>query len=115
MREKEAIEKYGEDKVLIGVKRYEDTAKGMAMDAKDYFVKVIVEEGTTKILGSHIIGPHASILIHQIIPLMNTPEQSATPIMYGMDIHPSLSEVVTRAFNSLMPVAHYHHSHEHVH
>ncbi len=114
LREKEAIEKYGENKVLIGVKRYEDTAKGMAMDAKDYFVKVIVEAGTSRILGAHIIGPHASILIHQIIPMMYTPEQSAGPIMYGMDIHPSLSEVVTRAFNSLMPVAHYRHSHEHV-
>ncbi len=114
LREKEAIEKYGENKVLIGVKRYEDTAKGMAMDAKDYFVKVIVEAGTSRILGAHIIGPHASILIHQIIPMMYTPEQSAGPIMYGMDIHPSLSEVVTRAFNSLMPVAHYRASHEHV-
>jgi mycothione reductase len=114
LREKEAIEMYGDDKVLIGIKRYEDTAKGMAMDAKDYFVKVIVEAGTSKILGAHIIGPHASILIHQIIPLMYTPEQSATPIIYGMDIHPSLSEVVTRAFYSLMPVAHYRHSHEHI-
>ena len=114
LREKEAIEKYGEDKVLIGVKRYEDTTKGMAMDAKDYFVKVIVEVGTSRILGAHIIGPHASILIHQIIPMMYTPEQSAGPIMYGMDIHPSLSEVVTRAFNSLMPVVQYRYSHEHV-
>ena len=115
LREKEAIEKYGEDKVLIGIQKYEDIAKGMAMEVKDYFVKVIVEAGTERILGAHIIGPHASILIHQIIPLMYTPEQSAGPIMYGMDIHPALSEVVTRAFNSLMPAAHYHHSHEHSH
>ena len=115
LREMEAIEKYGEDKVLIGIQKYEDTAKGMAMEVKDYFVKVIVEAGTDRILGAHIIGPHASILIHQIIPLMYTPEQSAGPIMYGMDIHPALSEVVTRAFNSLMPAAHYHHSHEHSH
>ncbi|MCD4842427.1 MAG: dihydrolipoyl dehydrogenase [Methanosarcinales archaeon] len=113
LREKEAIEKYGEDKILIGFKKYEDTAKGQAMDAKGYFVKVIVEAGTNRILGAHIIGPHASILIHQIIPLMYTPEQSAGPIMYGMDIHPALSEVVSRAFNSLMPVAHYHHILEH--
>ncbi len=35
------------------------------------------------------------------------------PIMYGMDIHPALNEVVSRAFNSLMPVAHYHHILEH--
>jgi mycothione reductase len=113
LRENEAIEEYGEDKILIGFQKYEDTAKGQAMNAKDYFVKVIVGAGTNRILGAHIIGPHASILIHQIIPLMYTPEQSADPINYGMDIHPALSEVVSRAFNSLMPVAHYHHILEH--
>jgi len=107
--EKEAIEKYGPDKLMIGFHRYEDTAKGEAMDAKDYFVKVIVERGTLKILGAHIIGPYASVLIHEIIPLMYTREQNAKPILDGMHIHPALSEVVERAFRSLMPPEHYHH------
>src|SRR5213596_3360115 len=44
--EKEAVEKYGPDKVLIGFQKYEDTAKGEAMNVKDYFVKVIVEAET---------------------------------------------------------------------
>ncbi|MDH5702529.1 MAG: dihydrolipoyl dehydrogenase, partial [Candidatus Bathyarchaeota archaeon] len=74
--EKEAIEKYGKNKVLIGIYRYEDTAKGEAMGVKDYFVKVIVEKETMKILGAHIIGPYASVLIQEIINLMYTPEQS---------------------------------------
>jgi mycothione reductase len=113
LREKEAIEKYGEDKLLIGFYRYEDTAKGEAMDAKDYFVKVIVERGTMKILGAHIIGPYASVLIHEIIPLMYTQEQSAKPIRDSMHIHPALSEVVERAFRSLMPPEHYRHILEH--
>ena len=108
LREKEAIEKYGADKLLIGFHRYEDTAKGEAMDAKDYFVKVIVERGTLKILGAHIIGPYASVLIHEIIQLMYTHEQSAKPILDGMQIHPALNEVVERAFRSLMPPEHYH-------
>jgi len=111
--EKEAIEKYGADKLMIGFHRYEDTAKGEAMDAKDYFVKVIVERGTMKILGAHIIGPYASILIHEIIPLMYIHEQSAKPILDGMHIHPALSEVVNRAFSSLMSLEHYHHLIEH--
>ena len=102
LREKEAIEKYGEDNVLIGMYLYENTAKGEAMGVKDYFVKVIVENGTKKILGAHIIGPYASILIQEIINLMYTPEQSAEPIIYGMHIHPALNEVVERAFSSLM-------------
>lgn len=111
--EKEAIEKYGANKLLMGFYRYEDTAKGEAMDAKDYFVKVIVERGTMKILGAHIIGPYASVLIHEIIPLMYTHEQSAKPILDGMHIHPALSEVVERAFRSLLPPEHYHHLIEH--
>ncbi len=107
MREIEAIEKYGE--VLIGFKKYEDTAKGEAMDVKDFFVKVILEKGTDRILGAHIIGPHASILIQEIVNLMNTADESNAPAIRGMHIHPALSEVVQRAFHSVMPAAHYHH------
>lgn len=113
LREKEAIEKYGRDKVLIGIRRYQDTAKGEAMNAKDYFAKVIIEDGTMKILGAHIAGPYASILIHEIVNLMYTPEQSAKPIIEGMHIHPALSEVVDKAFYSLMPPEQYHHMMEH--
>ncbi len=109
LREREAIKKFGVNKLLIGFHRYEDTAKGEAMDAKDYFVKVIVERGTMKILGAHIIGPYASVLIHEIIPLMYTVERNAKPIFDGMHIHPALNEVVERAFRSLMPPEHYHH------
>jgi len=109
LKETEAVEKYGKSNLLIGIQRYEDTAKGLAMGVKDYFVKVIVESTTTKVLGAHIIGPNASVLIQEIIDLMYTPTQSAEPIIEGMHIHPSLSEVVQRAFASRMPVAQYHH------
>ncbi len=115
LREEEAVRKYGSDKVLIGFHKYEDTAKGEAMNAKDYFVKVIVEADTQRILGAHIVGPEASILIHEIIPLMYTPEGSFRPIRDMMHIHPALSEVVDRAFQSLMAPEHYHHEMEHSH
>jgi len=113
LREIEALEKYGKDRVLIGIQRYQDTAKGEAMGVKDYFIKVIVEKGSMRILGSHIIGPYASILIQEIINLMYTPEQSAEPIINGMHIHPALNEVVERAFSSLMPSDQYHSVIEH--
>src|SRR5208283_2095380 len=109
MGEQKTIEKYGKDKVVIGLKFFEDTAKGRAMEIKDYFVKVILYEDEENILGAYIIGSHASILIHQIIPLMYTESRSTEPIMRGMDIPPSLSEVVTRAFYSRMSLEHYHH------
>jgi mycothione reductase len=109
LKEKEAVEKYGKENVLIGLERFEDTAKGEAMGLKDFFAKVIVENKSNKILGAHIIGPQASILIQEIITLMYTPRQSPDPITHGMHIHPALSEVVEGAFQSLMAPDHYHH------
>ncbi|WP_292374532.1 dihydrolipoyl dehydrogenase [Methanosarcina sp. UBA411] len=114
MKERGAVENYGEERILIGLKFFEDTAKGSAMEIRDYFVKVILDAEEGRILGAHIIGPQASVLIHQIIPLMYTESRSPEPIMRGMDIHPSLSEVVTRAFYSRLPPEHYHHFLKHI-
>jgi len=108
LREKETIAQFGPDRVVIGFERYEDTAKGEAMAVKDYFVKVILERDNLRILGAHIIGPEASVLIQEIINLMYTPEQSARPLLDAMHIHPALSEVVQRAFRSLMTPEQYH-------
>src|SRR2546422_4364471 len=109
LKEAEAVERYGEADVLIGFERYEDTAKGEAMNAKDYFVKVVLERSPRKILGAHIIGPYASILIQEIINLMYTPDRSARPMQDAIHIHPSLSEDVQRAFGALMSPKEYHH------
>ncbi len=107
--EKEAMDEYGEDNLLIGISRYQDTAKGKAMGTKNYFVKVIVDRKERNIIGAHIIGPHASVLIHEIINLMYTPSRSIRPIVEGMHIHPALSEVVDKSFQNLMLPEQYHH------
>lgn len=112
--EKEAIEKHGKENILIGFYRYKDTAKGEAMNAKDYFVKLIVKSDG-KILGAHIIGPYASVLIQEIINVMYTQEQGVDVINRAIHIHPSMSEVVQRAFSSIMPVDDYHHIMTHNH
>jgi dihydrolipoamide dehydrogenase len=109
LKEKEALDRYGKENMLIGIHRYEDTAKGEAMGVKDYFVKVIVLKDTKRIVGAHIIGPQASVLIQEIINLMYTADQSAEPLTKAMHIHPALSEVVARAFGSLMTPELYHH------
>jgi dihydrolipoamide dehydrogenase len=107
LREKEAIAEYGEENIIIGYQKYEDTAKGMAMGVKGHFVKVILDNNR-RILGAHIIGAQASVLIQEIINLMYTPDRSMQPIMEGMHIHPALSEVVERAFGRLMRPKDYH-------
>jgi dihydrolipoamide dehydrogenase len=99
--------------VLVGVKMYYDVAKGYAMGEEDGFVKVVVDEGTSAILGAHIIGPHAAILVQQLVFLMNTEEQSFWPLARAQTIHPALSEVVVGAFGALKPVGEHNHHHDH--
>jgi len=111
LQEKDAVDKYGKDRILVGFYRYENTAKGEAINAKDYFVKVIVDGSDQRILGAHIIGPWASILIQEIVNVMYTENMSLEIIDRAIHIHPAMTEVVQRAFGSLMPVEHYH---EHV-
>lgn len=105
----QAIRHYGKENIAIGFQKYQDTAKGSAMGVERYFVKVIVEAKTRRILGAHIIGPQASVLIQEIINLMNTKDQSLIPLNRSMHIHPGLSEVVERACTGFMPVDHYNH------
>jgi mycothione reductase len=86
---------------LVGVALYRDTAMGAAMGNPDGFVKVLVGHETGRILGAHIIGPEASILIQEIVNAMNTEDRSYGPIIRAMHIHPALSEVVQNAFQNL--------------
>jgi len=88
-------------KFLVGRALYRDTAMGAAMGNPEGFVKVLVEHDTGKILGAHIIGPEASILIQEIVNAMVTEQGTFAPIMQGMHIHPALSEVVQNAFGNL--------------
>ncbi len=115
LREKEAVRQFGGDAVLIGNHRYADTAKGKAMgiDKENFFVKIIVLKDTLKILGAHIVGPYASILIQEVINLMYTRERSAQPMLQAMHIHPAMSEVVQKALDALAPPHVYHHVLEH--
>ena len=68
LTEKQAKEQY--HNILVGQAPYSETAMGAAMGFPEGFVKVIVERETGKILGGHIIGPEASILIQEIINAM---------------------------------------------
>jgi len=101
LKEEEAKRRY--NKVLVGNALYRDTAMGAAMGFPEGFVKVIVEAETGKILGGHIIGPEASILIQEIINAMVSETGTFASVAQGMHIHPALSEVVQNAFGNLRP------------
>jgi dihydrolipoamide dehydrogenase len=71
------------------------------MGEEDGFVKVVVEEGSHRILGAHIVGPEAPTLIQEVIDVMNVGDGAVYPVMDAMHIHPALPEVVQNAFYNL--------------
>ncbi len=50
-----------------------------------------------KILGCHILGKEASVLIHEVLVSMREGNGTIDSIYKTFHIHPSLSEVVSRA------------------
>jgi dihydrolipoamide dehydrogenase len=54
------------------------------------------------------VGPHAAILVQQIVYLMNAGERDYIPLADSQVIHPALSEVVINAFGNMRPPDHAH-------
>lgn len=80
---------------------YGATAYGWAMEDDHGFCKVICDPDTRLLLGAHIIGHEASLLIQQLVLGMRfglTVDEMATGPLY---IHPALSEVVEQALLEL--------------
>ncbi len=88
-------------KVLIGRARYMDVAKGVAMAEEHGLVKVVMEEETGRILGVTVVGPMAAELVQQAVYLMNTEYQDLMPVIKSQVIHPTINEVLVRAFSEL--------------
>jgi mycothione reductase len=59
-----------------------------------------VHRKTGKILGYHIIGPQASVLIQEVVNAM-AGDGNLWSVAKGIHIHPALSEVVLKAFARL--------------
>lgn len=89
-----------EHDILVGRARYSDTVMGEAMVEQDGFAKAIVEKNTMKILGFHIIGPHAAILIQEVVNAMINGGDMKT-ITGSMHIFPALSNVVPETLANL--------------
>ncbi len=77
--------------------RYIDTAMGKALEDTEGFVKLLVSKKDRKILGCHIIGSHASILIHEVLVAIKSGDGTIDNISKTVHVHPALSEVVSRA------------------
>ena len=90
-------------KIAYSVGKYEyiHTGMGTAILDEEGFVKFLVEKGTGKILGCHILGTQASTLIHEVVIAMRVGDGSINSIKEAIHVHPALSEVVQRAANSV--------------
>ena len=92
------------NKVLVGRTRYFDVAQGEAMMEKDGFAKAVVEASSGKLLGFHLIGPYAPILIQEVINAMAS-GGGIDQIQTSMHIHPSITELIPVVLGSLRDAA----------
>lgn len=79
--------------VKVGTMPFRPLAKAQAINQREGFVKVVADEKYGEILGVHIIGPHATDLIHEAvvsIQLENTVEE----LMKTIHAHPTLAEAI---------------------
>lgn len=88
--------------ILVGKAQYTDVARGIAMVEPESFAKAVVDPETYRVLGFHIIGRHAPMVIQEVVQAMAT-GAGIDAISAGMHIHPALNEVVLRAFAHLHP------------
>ena len=82
---------------LVGKRDYSATAYGWAIGDTESFVKLLAHAETRQVLGAHIIGPHAALLVQPLVNAMRfgeTVDQLAHDTFY---IHPALTEVVEQA------------------
>jgi len=89
--------------ILVGRAQYTDIAKGVAMMVQEGFAKAIVEKQTGKILGFHIIGPSASILIQEVTNAMAL-GANIQFVAQGIHIHPALPELILKTLGNLREV-----------
>lgn len=79
--------------------KYFHNTKGRALGYNG-FCNAVIDKQTEHILGFHIIGPYASILIHEVIPIL-TNKLSFKTIYNSVHIHPALSELVNWTFEDV--------------
>ena len=84
--------------LAVRVGKFPFRANGKALGAADYegFAKVVVEEGSERILGAHLVGPEVTELLGEL-SMNRLLEGTARELGTMVHAHPSLSEVVKEA------------------
>ena len=80
----------------VGKFSFMANSRAKAIDDTEGFVKILADEQTDKVLGAHIIGPHAGELIAEIGVAMEF-GASAEDIARTCHAHPTFSEAIKEA------------------
>ena len=88
--------KENKKKYKVGKSSFMANSRAKAIDDIEGFVKILADEKTDKVLGAHIIGPHAGELIAEIGIAMEF-GASAEDIARTCHAHPTFSEAVKEA------------------
>jgi dihydrolipoamide dehydrogenase len=83
-------------KIRTGRFLFRGLGKAHAIGEIAGFIKVIADEATDRIVGAHIVGPHASDLIHEYAVAMQN-GLTARDIARTIHAHPTLSEGLMEA------------------
>ncbi len=76
---------------------YTSNGKALAMNAREGFIKVVADKRYGEILGVHIIGEQASVLIHEAVMVMRG-EMTASEAAHTIHVHPTLNEMLMEAY-----------------
>jgi mycothione reductase len=95
------LKQRGKKEYVKSIYRYIDTAMGQAIEDREGLVKLLVSKENRKILGCHIIGSQASILIHEVLVAIKSGNGTIDNIAKTVHVHPALSEVIARAAISM--------------
>jgi dihydrolipoamide dehydrogenase len=83
-------------KFLVGRFQFRGLGKAHAIGEIAGFIKILADEQTDRILGAHIIGPHASDLIHEMAIAMQK-GLTARDVAQTIHAHPTLAEGLMEA------------------
>ena len=82
--------------IEVGKFTFKSLGKAMAINENVGLVKIITDAKYGEILGAHIIGPHATDLIHEVCVSIKL-ESTIEELMHTIHAHPTLSEAVMEA------------------
>lgn len=86
--------------VKVGTALFAHSGRAKAIGETEGMLKLIASAETGELLGGHILGPHADILIHQVVTAMYN-RGTAESLYKSIHIHPTLSEMVKDAAKKL--------------